>query len=397
MPLAAVVILISTTVLNAQRSYGPRVWWDAGQGGFLGWDEAYDNPDGQVGLVNKKGAIRTDGHPFFEPLGENRRACVTCHQPANAMSISAATLRERWNESQGKDPVFSAVDGSNCPDLPQGERSSHSLLLDRGLFRIALPWPPKNKPDFRIEVVRDPTGCNTGGIISVYRRPRITANLDGTTLMADGREPSLESQAINAILIHQQAKTSPASEQIRRIIEFESQVHVAQSADIRGGLLSGSVNGPLSPGAFELWLKPHTGPESGLQREFRASVARGSDVFLKDCARCHPAGATPWMDIGTTNTTPADASPDLPLFRITCDSGRVVYTQDPGRALISGKCADAGAIVVQQLRGLAARAPYFSNGSARTLRDVVDFYDRRFAAGYTEREKTDLVNFLRVL
>ena len=29
-------------------------------------------------------------------------------------------------------------------------------------------------------------------------------------------------------------------------------------------------------------------------------------------------------------------------------------------------------------RGLAARAPYFANGSAKSLREVVDFYDRRF-------------------
>ena len=39
---------------------------------------------------------------------------------------------------------------------------------------------------------------------------------------------------------------------------------------------------------------------------------------------------------------------------------------------------------MQQFRGLAARAPYFANGSAETLRDLVDFYDRRFNIGYTE-------------
>ena len=74
----------------------------------------------------------------------------------------------------------------------------------------------------------------------------------------------------------------------------------------------------------------------------------------------------------------------------------MIYTQDPGRALISGKCDDVGAIVMQQFRGLAARAPYFSNGSAASLRELVDFYDRRFNIGYTEQEKTDLVNFLGV-
>ena len=50
-----------------------------------------------------------------------------------------------------------------------------------------------------------------------------------------------------------------------------------------------------------------------------------------------------------------------------------------------------------QFRGLAARAPYFSNGSAATLRELVDFYDRRFDMKLSEIEKQDLVNFLSVL
>jgi len=74
----------------------------------------------------------------------------------------------------------------------------------------------------------------------------------------------------------------------------------------------------------------------------------------------------------------------------------VFYTQDPGRALISGKCADAGSILMQQFRGLAARAPYFSNGSAATLAELVDFYDRRFAISFSDQEKQDLANLLSI-
>jgi cytochrome c peroxidase len=49
------------------------------------------------------------------------------------------------------------------------------------------------------------------------------------------------------------------------------------------------------------------------------------------------------------------------------------------------------------LRGLAARAPYFHNGSAATLMDVVNFYDERFSIGFTSDQKQDLVNFLNAL
>jgi cytochrome c peroxidase len=95
----------------------------------------------------------------------------------------------------------------------------------------------------------------------------------------------------------------------------------------------------------------------------------------------------------------------MPLFRVTCKPGvrphpflgRVIYTQDPGRALISGLCNDVGTIVMQQFRGLSARAPYFSNGSAQTLRELVDFYDRRYGIGYSEQEKQDLATFLGAL
>jgi|SRR5579883_110653 len=432
---AALAAAAAAAILAAQQRYGPaRSWWSAGQGGILGWDESYDNIDGQAGIWNKNGAVRTDGHPFFEPLGTNGRACITCHQPANAMGISAAALRERWNETGGKDPVFAAIDGSNCPDRPQYEARSHSLLLEKGLFRIALAWPPPGvQPDFQIEIVRDPTGCNTGAVygisgeqhaVSVYRRPRIAANLpylvagaDGVALMADGREPNLRSQAATAIRIHEQAAQPPAPAVLDLIVAFESQIFAAQLSDVRGGLLterdappllgperlaSGKA-GTLAAGfSFDAWRAPAAALPDAV-REFRASVARGSEIFQRrftkaySCASCHAAGGQRWMNIGTTVFAEDDAAPDLPLFRIRCATGEVRYTQDPGRALITGRCADVGAIVVQQLRGLAARAPYFANGGARTLRDVVEFYERRFGFRYQEQEKQDLVNFLKVL
>ena len=143
------------------------------------------------------------------------------------------------------------------------------------------------------------------------------------------------------------------------------------------------------------------------------TVGLGNPV-KRTCSTCHGMHMTGmdtangWMDIGTTNLPWAKEPPvspwsneqaGLPLFKVTCNNavaphpflGRVIYTQDPGRALISGKCNDVGTIVMQQFRGLAARAPYFLNGSASNLRELVDFYDRRFNIQYTEQEKQDLV------
>jgi cytochrome c peroxidase len=111
------------------------------------------------------------------------------------------------------------------------------------------------------------------------------------------------------------------------------------------------------------------------------------------------------MDLGLNNLPWASNRPDLPLFRIVCDAdadphsylGREIYSHDPGRALITGRCAHVGWTMTQQARALTARAPYFANGSATTLREMVDFYDRRFNIGYTDQEKQDLINFMSVL
>lgn len=425
-------------------------WWDVNRSLPLPPMKTFGDTSGQLALLNASGAIETNGHPFFTPLGSNGRACVTCHQPTSAMSLSLDLIRQRWADTRGKDPVFAAVDGSNCPNLPQEKQESHSLLLERGLFRIVLPWPPLSasgqpiKPDFRIDVVRDPTGCNKNSeSISVYRRPRVVANLKyialagGVTLMADGREPDLQSQSATAALVHEQASTAPTRAQLQQIEDFERQLFMAQHSDNLGGLL-GEPGGPPLLGAdnvargiggvgampvggnlaasFDPWRNAAGANLAVRQRAFRESVLRGVDLFagrefgLPDrtrgtCATCHRSGGNRSFDIGTTNLPTAKESLDLPLFRITCDAsaaphpqlGRSFLTQDPGRALITGKCADAGAILMQQFRGLIARAPYFANGSAADLNELVDFYNRRFQIGLTEKEKQDLVNFLSIL
>jgi cytochrome c peroxidase len=51
------------------------------------------------------------------------------------------------------------------------------------------------------------------------------------------------------------------------------------------------------------------------------------------------------------------------------------------------------------LRALWQHPPYFHDGSAADLLDVVNRYnnDPRFALGLTERQKADLVEFLKTL
>jgi len=176
------------------------------------------------------------------------------------------------------------------------------------------------------------------------------------------------------------------------------------------------------------------------ENERRAQIARGQAVFntkpiaingvagLNDvvgqptisgfCGTCHDspnvgnhsvklpinigiAGFGPLDPIKGTGAAPVLDIDGLPVFTVSCDSGPLkgtTYTvTDLGRAMISGQCADIGKFKGPILRSLAARAPYFHNGSARTLTDIVTFYDQRFKIGFTEQEKKDLAAFLASL
>lgn len=168
-------------------------------------------------------------------------------------------------------------------------------------------------------------------------------------------------------------------------------------------------------------------PASG-SVDARQSVTRGEAIFntrqlaitgvggLNDalrqpsitgtCTTCHDTPnvgnhsvAVP-LNIGTADY-PAHPGLDLsgmPIYTLRCTTtGATVQTTDPGRALISGKCADIGKFKGPILRDLAARAPYFHNGSAASLNDVVNFYNNRFDIGLSDQDKADLVAFLRTL
>jgi cytochrome c peroxidase len=118
------------------------------------------------------------------------------------------------------------------------------------------------------------------------------------------------------------------------------------------------------------------------------------------------------LDIGTGDPSSGDASVNLGGLDISylpsitvCEINPVTgsptsdckTTTDLGQALIDGNFDHVGKIKGPILRGLSARAPYFHNGSARTLLDVVRFYETRFGLFLTPQEESDLVAFLSSL
>jgi hypothetical protein len=55
--------------------------------------------------------------------------------------------------------------------------------------------------------------------------------------------------------------------------------------------------------------------------------------------------------------------------------------------MVTGRWNDIGNFKGPVLRALAARAPFFHDGSAATRADVIAFYETRFQIGFTDREE----------
>lgn len=410
---------------------------------------------------------------FFQSLGTNGRSCSSCHLPTEGWSVSAAEIQLRFLLTQGLDPIFRTNDGSNCDShintsSVEGRRQAYSLLITRGLIRIALAVP--GGAEFTVMNVNNPYGCNDSSTLSMYRRPLPTTNLGFlSTVMWDGRESTppttqkitypntgqlladLAQQAVDATTIHAQGAV-PTAAQVQDIVNFETALRTAQAYDYQAGQLnaSGATGGPqalasqqffigindsfpasfgfnptgaaFNPNIFNLyteWIGSRIGA--------RASIARGEALFnskpitisgvagINDvvglpasfsgtCGTCHDSpnagnhSVSAPLNIGVADVnSPLDVS-YLPVFVIRNNTtGAVVQTTDPGRALITGKWADIGKVKGPVLRGLASRAPYFHNGSAQSLADAINFYDKRFNIGFTAQEKADLIAFLNAL
>ena len=283
----------------------------------------------------------------------------------------------------------------------------------------------------------------------------------GTTPITSASYPEslladLSHQAADATLGHAQALTAPTVEQLREIVAFEMGLFTAQAEGHGAGNLSaqGATAGPqnlartaffigindpvgLNPAAtnftgkifdlFDAWgsADPHKQSIyrgqalfntkalsiSGVDGLNNTTFSNGASVpatLVSTCGVCHSTpnvgnhSVSAPLNIGVSDPPGGRNVLDvsyLPLMTICQKPGLTacITTTDPGRAMITGSFADVGKFKGPILRGLAARAPYFHNGSARSLMDVVDFYDSRFQIGFTEQEKLDLVAFLNSL
>jgi mono/diheme cytochrome c family protein len=111
------------------------------------------------------------------------------------------------------------------------------------------------------------------------------------------------------------------------------------------------------------------------------AAARGKMVFegAGKCATCHSGAAF------------TDANSKLH------DPSEVVSEPEPNGAPSYASRSATKQYRTAPLRGLWQHAPYFHNGSAATLADVVNTYDTRKSLSLTTDQKADLVEYLKSL
>lgn len=339
--------------------------------------------------------------------------------------------------------------------------SAYSMLLNKGLVRVGLPVPSTAEFELvkaedpygfasakELSLFRRPLPTTNLRFISAVmwdgRETQLDPSVSDTTC-ALNLHNSLLTQANSATRGHAEGFEDLTSEQADQIVHFQMGLHTAQSTLFGVGNLdaAGATGGPqaLSTQNFFLGINDPLGHNpTGAPFDARAvtlfnawrnsynsdrrAIARGQDLFntkpiritgvagLNDdlntplivgtCTTCHDSpnvgnhSAIAPLNIGLTEEN--RRTRDMPLYTLrNKTTGQLYRTTDPGRALITGKWKDIGRFKGPVLRGLASRAPYFHNGFAPTLRDVVEFYESRFSIGLTRRETEDLTAFLKAL
>ena len=293
----------------------------------------FANPSGVAATFSTTGTVDLTG-PFFQSLGTNGRACVSCHQPATGWTITPQGVQARFDATGGTDPVFRTNDGSNSPQADvstlKARRAAYSMLLSKALIRVGIGIPAN--AEFVLDAVDDPYGHASASELSLFRRPLPSTNLRFlSTLMWDGRETlkdpasqdctlgtsncfasmhfDLTDQSNAATTGHAQAAQSLTTAQREAIVAFEMALFTAQVFDVDAGELTTrqALGGPrylsqqgfyfgindvvsgdyrtgalFNPTVFKLYDAWNTFDRGGVATgvaEARRAVARGETLF----------------------------------------------------------------------------------------------------------------------
>jgi hypothetical protein len=292
------------------------------------------------------------------------------------------------------------------------------MMLRRGVFRRG--GTPRANSEWELIAAEDPNGYANISRLVHWRRvlPTInfplgsaTVNWDGGNSVGTDQRAGLVNQATRNVTGAQQGPPAPP-EVIEDIVNFETRLFSAQLYVFGAGRLDddGARGGPEAlslqqrvEGRFDLfdaWAHDRNPRRAQIYRG--QEIFNGTNVSGGSCGGCHNSAnngtniQNRQFDIETAS---AEArTPDLPLYTFrNRTTGEERQLTDAGRGQVTGAWGDLGKFKTPSIRALAARAPYFHNGIAPTVESVVRHYERHLGFIYTDKERADLVAFLKAL
>ena len=241
-----------------------------------------------------------------------------------------------------------------------------------------------------------PTARGVKSMVLDRASPTIVNSGFNTIMMWDGRKKSLEDQAMGPMEATVEMNMDTVK-LFKRLNETAGYRKLFDAAYPNEGINASTVSKAIS--AFERTVVMKDTPFdrwiAGDTKAMNAQQVRGFGAFLDpnkgNCAACH--SAPNFTDNGFHNIGLASWGKPNP------DMGR--YAQKPVARM-------KGAFKTPQLRGIALTAPYFHDGSAPTLMDVIDQYEKGGivvtnldpnikSLTLSKQDKEDLVAFMHAL
>jgi cytochrome c peroxidase len=240
--------------------------------------------------------------------------------------------------------------------------------------------------------------------------------------MQDLRNETLEEQALGAIVGHAANTKPPTPLPLQLIAEFERESPRFFSSPVLRHYGRGGPAPELPAGETESQRR-------GRLFFIEAPFVKGGKDGL--CALCHTgpmlnsggkalSAVVPGAPVGIRDATAFVSERNLignPVYTFVIDDGRgqtvEMVSPDPGEILtaknmpppsIFPRTTFFNFFKIQTLWGVKHTAPYFHDGSAKTLEDVVDQYEFFFkdnpfglVTTFTEQDKKDIVEYMKIL
>jgi len=206
----------------------------------------------------------------------------------------------------------------------------------------------------------------------------------------DGREPTLEAQALGPIAnpIEMNLPIADAVKKLNGIKGYKDQFQKVFKTDVTADGIGKAI------AAYERTVLSGDAPfdafKAGDKKALTAAAQNGMKLFFGKalCSACH-AGPN-FSDGGFHNV----------------GIGMDQKKPDIGREAVSKLEGDRGSFKTPTLRDIARSAPYMHDGSLKSLEDVIEHYNKGgidnpylsedvFALKLTDQEKKDLITFLK--